>query len=538
MTCEQYTGVKQTIAGIRITAFFKVLRRNLKRNSFMALGGVRRNIIANYIGQGYAATAGILALPAYMHFMSAEAYGLIGFYTMLQAWFQLFDAGFNAALVREASRFNSGKSDAGSLIRLKQVFEALFALIGLAGIIVFLSLSETFARKWLNIVSLDFDEVVLCVSLMGPIIACRWQSCVYRSIISGLEQQVWLGGVTVVVATLRFILCIPVVALYPETPSAFFAYQIGAAFIEMAILWWKAHRELPRADAVALPRLTELRLVFRFTASIAFTNIIWVIITQTDKLILSRFLPLSAYGYLTVAAQLATGIIFLNMPISSAILPRMVRLFAERDYGGLREAYRQYSHLLAVALVPPTCAMVFMAKEILHAWTGAAYISDDMPAVLAIFAAGNCLFCLSGFSYYIQYAHGNVRLHMIGQGLFLIIYLPLLFLGIFQSGALGAAAAWLLVNISYFLGWVALTHGKFLDQSYISWLARDITPVIGASAAPFVLLLAWGKPELGRLEGIVLAACLGCMSLGAAILVSSRFRPMLFRWLQAAAISR
>lgn len=504
----------------------------------MAIGGIRANIIANYLSQAYVAAAGILALPAYMHFMSAEAYGLIGFYTMLQAWFQLLDAGLSAALVREASRFNSGMVSAGLLIRLKRLLEACFSLVGAAGIIAFLFLSDVLSTRWLHVERLSFEEVTLCVALMGPIIAFRWQSCLYRSVITGLEQQVWLGGVVVIVATLRFILCIPVIALYPDTPSAFFAYQIGVSFIEMALLWWKARREMPRAGKEELPGWAELRPVFRFVASISLTNIAWIVVTQSDKLALSRVLPLSVYGHFTVAAQLATGITLLNTPIATAVLPRMARLFAEGNKEELANAYRLYSHLVAVVIVPPACTLLFFAPEILHAWTGEAAVSNDIAAVLAMYALGNCLAGLSAFAYYIQYAHGNVRLHMLGQGLFVVAYIPLLYLGIVQAGAMGAAASWLLVNLVYFLFWVALTHRTFLDTSYLSWLAQDVGPVFAAAAAPFLILLLTGKPELDRVEGLVCAAGFGCLSLGCVLLASPRFRPILFRWFRGKTAGR
>ena len=47
---------------------------------------VIRNTSLNYLGQAYALLIGILILPFYLGHLGAEAYGLIGFFAVLQAW--------------------------------------------------------------------------------------------------------------------------------------------------------------------------------------------------------------------------------------------------------------------------------------------------------------------------------------------------------------------------------------------------------------------------------------------------------------------
>ena len=56
---------------------------------------LKRNILANYVGQLYVTLIGILLVPMYVKYMGAEAYGLVGFYAMLQAWFMLLDMGLD-----------------------------------------------------------------------------------------------------------------------------------------------------------------------------------------------------------------------------------------------------------------------------------------------------------------------------------------------------------------------------------------------------------------------------------------------------------
>jgi O-antigen/teichoic acid export membrane protein len=48
---------------------------------------LKRNILANYVSQFYVTIIGIVAMPLYLRYLGVEAYGLVGFFAMLQAWF-------------------------------------------------------------------------------------------------------------------------------------------------------------------------------------------------------------------------------------------------------------------------------------------------------------------------------------------------------------------------------------------------------------------------------------------------------------------
>ena len=54
---------------------------------------IKFNILVNYVGQFYVLLIGIAVVPMYIHYMGAEAYGLVAFYTMLQTWFVMLDMG-------------------------------------------------------------------------------------------------------------------------------------------------------------------------------------------------------------------------------------------------------------------------------------------------------------------------------------------------------------------------------------------------------------------------------------------------------------
>jgi O-antigen/teichoic acid export membrane protein len=47
---------------------------------------VKTNTIANYIGQIYMLVIGMAVTPLYLQYLGSAAFGLVGFFTLMQAW--------------------------------------------------------------------------------------------------------------------------------------------------------------------------------------------------------------------------------------------------------------------------------------------------------------------------------------------------------------------------------------------------------------------------------------------------------------------
>lgn len=59
----------------------------------------------------------------------------------------------------------------------------------------------------------------------------------------------------------------------------------------------------------------------KFASGVAFTSVVWVLVTQVDKFLLSSLLPLSAFGEFSLAVLLSGGVNLLAAPIGAALLP-------------------------------------------------------------------------------------------------------------------------------------------------------------------------------------------------------------------------
>lgn len=458
------------------------------------------NIIANYASQLYTSALAIVLVPLYVHYMGVEAYGLVGFYAMLQGWFLVLDMGVSATLSREAARFNAGAVDALSLRRLVRAFEGIFLVVGLCGALALASSAPALANHWLRIEHLDVGEVDRVIRLMAVIVALRWICGLYRGIITGLERIVWLSGFNILVATLRFLLVVPYLAYVGATPTHFFSYQLVVACFESLVLIAKAYRLFPRVETHGWIRwgLQPLRGVVGFTLSVALTSAVWVIVMQADKLLLSGMIPLGEYALYTMAVLAAGGVTLLSGPVTGAVLPRLTRLHAEGDENSLRSLYRMATQIVGVIVVPVVLVLAFFPVQVITAWTGQPDIAIRAAPVLTLYAIGNGILAFASFSYLIQVARGNLALHLIGNLIFVLIFVPLLLFAVQRFGMVGAGWAWLLANLLPFIAWLPLVHRRFLKGIHLRWLTQDVAAIVILPVLIAALLAHSASWDIGR----------------------------------------
>ncbi len=494
------------------------------------------NLVANYVSQIYVTVISIVLVPVYVHYMGVEAYGLVGFYAMLQAWFLLLDLGLSPTLARETARFRGGALDLHTLRSLLRALEGVFLVIAvLGGGLVALG-AKAIAQRWIRVEHLPLEAVWQSVALMGGVMACRWISGLYRGAINGFEQIVWLGVFNAAMATIRFVVIIPVFLFVGVSPALFFLYQFAAALLELGLLGWKTYRLLPRPEVPSPVAWAwePLRGVLKFSLAVAFAGSVWVLVTQTDKIILSKLLSLTDYGYFSLAVILAGGVSVVSGPISGVLLPRMSRLSAEGDDDGVKHAYSHATQIVTGIAFPVALVLAIFPEAVLLVWTGNPVIATKVAPVLRLYALGNACMAVSSFAYFLQFAKGNLRLHILGSGLFLLLLVPALAWATWRSGMLGAGWAWLGANLLYLVFWVPLVHAKFLEGYHHRWLTQDVFQI--ALPTTFLALalkaaLVWPQ---GRGLALSLLTGIGAMLVAVAVAAS----PWMWSWLRSRLDSR
>ncbi len=466
----------------------------------------KSNVVANYISQIYVMFAGIVLLPMYIKYMGPEAYGLVGFYSVLQAWFVMLDLGLTPTIGRESARYRAGVITA---LKFRQLFRSLsliFLGVAIIGGGALFCLSEYISKDWLVVQNIPIDQVVLAVQLMAISVSLRWMCGLYRGVITGSERLVWLSVFNAAIATLRFVGVFPVMWYYGFTPFIFFIWQFFIASLEILGLWLKANRLLPSRSNLDSPigwSLKPVMSVLKFSVTIAFTSCVWVIATQTDKLVLSGVLSLDDYGYFSLAILVASGIVVIGGPISGAIMPRMANLHAKGQHDELITIYRRSTQLVTIIAGGATVTLVALAEPLLMVWTADPILANKTAPILQLYAVGNGFLSLAAFSYYLQYSRGELRYHLIGNIWLLIILLPSTIFAAKHYGSIGAGYVWCLMNFIYLFFWTWYVHNKLIPGLHGKWIWHDVLKIIIPTSVFSFVIFKIDFSFYGRLENFI-----------------------------------
>ncbi len=493
---------------------------------------LKTNIFANYISQLYVTLIGIVLVPLYVQYMGAEAYGLVGFFAMLQAWFNLLDMGLSPTIARESARYHGGAMSTLEYRRLFRALSVIFCAIALLGGGLLWLLSDVVANRWLKVENLLRMDVILAVKIMAISVALRWMSGLYRGVVTGAEKLVCLSGFTALMATLRFVGVLGSMWLWGYTPRVFFIHQLYVAGFEVGGLFLLCRLLLPNKSALDQPIGWSFRPVkptLKFALTIAFTSSVWVLVTQTDKLVLSGILPLAEYGYFTLAVLVASGIMVISGPISGAIMPRMARLHAEGQQAELIKVYRQSTQWVSVIAGSAAITLVICAEPILFAWSGNAELSTNAAPIVKLYAIGNGFLAIAAFPYYLQYARGNLRYHLIGNAVMVTFLIPCIVYAASKFGGIGAGWVWLGINGIYLLTWLAYVHHKLEPGLHWKWLRQDVVAILLPPIAVGILATFIRIQLTDRFEMLLYTSAIGAITLAATALFSQSVRSKIFR---------
>lgn len=488
---------------------------------------LRHNIIANYTSQIYSALVGILSVPVYAQHLGIEAFGVIGFYVTLQACFQALDVGLSTTLSRESSLYSADRSRQFIFSRVKSILERFFFGTAACSIVIFYLGAEWISVNWIKANQVAPSTIVLTLQLMGIIIAFRWLSCLYRGMSIGFELQVWLAKLNIGVNTARFLIPLPFIIYFDVGLAFYFYMQLMVAIAEFLFLYSKIRGQLKTMRTAQLgctvsADRSEFERILKFAYGVAITSVIWVILTQTDKLVLSKVLPLDEYGRFSMAVTLAGGISLITAPITMAMLPRMTGIASSGDNVGLLLMYRRLTQLVVTVLTPVTIVLTLTAYSAMFAWTGDAELSMNTSLILAIYAIGNMVMSVGASAYALQYSLGRIRMHVIGNIISALIYVPCVIFAAANHGAIGAATVWLLVNLLYLFIWVPQIHTKLVPNINRQWFGSDIGLILAAGSVP-AMIFVWLDVDLyhlGRFASFSAIVGLGLVSLAFCIIAS------------------
>jgi O-antigen/teichoic acid export membrane protein len=475
------------------------------RSDSVSVTSVRQNVLANLGGQGLSAIVSLLCVPIYLRILGIGGYGLLGIWMTLETLASLLDFGLSPTMTRELAIYAAQparSNDARDFVRtLETGYWCLALIIGLA----IISAAPLISHHWIHSSQLSPATISTALKMIGVLIACRWPLSFYAGGINGLERQVLLAWITTGAALVRSLGGVAVLLWISSSATAFFAWQIvvnlALSLALMTVLW----RCLPGRGRGRF-YFTHLRRVGRFAGGTAGIAIVSMVLSDLDKLVVSRKLPLEIFGYYSLGWRVAGLLYMVSSPIYQAIFPALARLAKAGDTR-LAAVYHRGCQLMAILVIPAAMTVVFFGHELIFAWTGNAAVAAKTYPLAALMTAGTALQCLAIVPYALQLSTGWITLALYSNLGAICVSVPALLILTNRFGAIGAASVWLLVNVSYLFTQIPITHHRLLRGEQLRWYLHDtLAPLAAAVIAAVAASLALPAMET-RFAIIMSIAC-------------------------------
>jgi O-antigen/teichoic acid export membrane protein len=451
-----------------------------------------RNIVANYVGKTWTVILSILFIPFYLKFLGIEAYGLVGFFMVLSSVLGILDLGIGSTMNRELARLSANEGSARTQRDVVRTLEIIYWGIAiLAGGLVIL-LAPYIANSWIKTQNLDPASVLKAVWLMGIAVAFQLPMSLYQGGLMGLQRQVLVNAILVLTGTLRSLGAVLVLWLVSPTIEAFFTWQVITSILGSSAFLTAMWFSLPKHVEHAKFRRPILYSIWKYAAAIAANAIIGIVLTQLDKIILSRMLTLKMFGYYSIAATVASAIWMIIIPFNTAVFPRFVQFHEMKKSLELRKLFHHASQILSVLLFPVCALLIVFSREILLLWMHDPNVVENCHLIVSLLVFGTMLNGIASIPGYSAAAFGWPQLITYTNIIQAIVIVPLIIILVYKFQGVGAAIAWAALNSTYVIFMMPIYFRRYLREERRVWYLRDVTmPAIAAfSICLFSFLIA------------------------------------------------
>lgn len=435
---------------------------------------VRHNIVANFLGRIWTSLMSLAFVPIYVEIMGVEVYGLIGIFVSIGAILSLLDMGLSATLSRELPRLSTRNDCAQEARNLVRTFEVIYWATGVAigaGVVI---ISSFITKYWISSGGVATETVEHALMIMGLLIAVQWPGSLYASGLLGLQKQIPLNVIRASMATLQHGGAILILLFISPSIIAFFLWQSVIGLLATILLGIWLWRSLDKSNVVANFDIGLLLKNWRFAAGMTGISLVTVLLTQVDKIVLSRMLALEVFGCYMLAFNIANAINNFAFPIYSSLFPRFTQMVAVGDLKGAANLYHEGTRLMSLLMFPVVVTIAVFSREFLVLWIRDPLVADNVHPVLSLLAIGTALSALMVMPYALQLANGWTRFSIFKNIIALVFLVPLLLILIDAYQGVGAAFVWLVLNIGYLVVEVPIMHRSLLKDEMWAWYGRDI----------------------------------------------------------------
>lgn len=452
--------------------------------------GLLRNASFNFLGAAAPAVLSVVTIPYIVAKLGAADFGLLALITSIVGYFALLDINVTAGSTKYVAEYQA----AGNVRKVNETIcfgLAIYSVIGLFGMLGLYYFADGLTSHVFAIPA-DRQPVATAALSVAALGFFTGQLQAYLQSLPGALMRYDVAGKT----EAGFGTAVPLitVALLATGHGLIDLVWLRVAMsTAQACLLAYLLRGLLPAFGWAWPGTDIRRALLSFSAYAFLSRLAALTYSHADKLLISARVGVAALTFYVVPSTLANRVMSLVSRFSGVMFPHASALAARHRLQELERDYLAASRYMFFVNGAIALTLATLAQPILSLWLNAEFASAG-TAVMVMVALAQWVDSLTNLPSLVNDGLGQPRV----TGLFALtralLGLALIFLGVWQFGIRGAAAAHLLAALLMSTAFVVHVHGRsvpvalraLMRQAYLVPLAI-LAPVavVGGLLAPW-----------------------------------------------------
>lgn len=435
-----------------------------------------KNLLSGVFSKLVSLVLSLLFVPIFFKSLGNEAYGMIGVMTMILSGLGLMDLGLSNILSKELAQRKAANILGKSLSLIRSI-EWLYFLIGVIILIILVFASFVIVPVWLSSQDFPKSELTAIFLLIAAVIFVQWPISLYNSGLFGLDKQVIANLYASIFSVLKTLGAFVCLLIFGKTIYVFLIWLLGINLLYTLTLWVHFRKLLPRNDTPIIVGWQQLSEIKKMTLGFSVLGILVFVMTDVDKMIISKLLTLSQYGLYSFIFVIVTSYQLVSTTLKNAFFPDIAKDVMIRKPFSKFSRFNFYSKFFNFIFLPTSIFLFVFSKEILAVWSGDNSLSYTLNQSFQwlmlgsmfngiMYTANNYLLAMERFSFLIK-----------TYALTTVFFLPTVYILTSNYHLEGACFSWFILNLVLFVVIMASLLIKFSKGWNRAWVLLLAKPV-------------------------------------------------------------
>lgn len=323
-----------------------------------------RNAASSFVALAWLSILSMLTIPIYIRMLGVSEWGLVAACASLQILSNFIDAGFSQIVPRWAAQ------EARHPARLYQyvaLFRRLYLGLGLAMFMAIQASAGYLAQQWFQVPADRAAALELAIRIVSFQLLFQFVNNLHIGLWHGLQRQVFANVRACGFGTLKHACAL--LALHLVSPQAW-VYAIAfasVACLEVCVNAISVRRLLGIGFAVEIGDRVALAPLLKEVSVLSGGILVGLLVSQLDRIILSRSVDIASFGIYTVVATLALAFLQLQAPVTRAYFPVIVRDIQKHGRVSGNHMKKMLIGTLLTCTLPALITCAF-APQVLELW--------------------------------------------------------------------------------------------------------------------------------------------------------------------------